>query len=85
MKSRKIIPVVLLLGVASFTLFAGPDYTSVPKAASTLFKWLKGSKVSLSQAIDAAQKDTKPRLGKARTAFSILRPIWKSNLCSLKP
>ena len=33
---------------------------------------------------NAAQKDIKARLGKARTAFSILRPIWKSNLCSLK-
>ena len=59
MKSRKIIPVVALLGLVSFSLLAEPDYTSIPKAASTLFKWLKGSKVSLSQAIDAAQKDVK--------------------------
>ncbi len=76
MKSRKIIPVVLLLGVASFTLFAGPDYTSIPKAASTLYKWLKGSKVTLSQAIDTAQKDTK---GLAQSA-SMVQEGKKTNI-----
>lgn len=53
------IPAVLLLTAVSVAApFAGTDYTSLPAVASDVEKQIKDSKVSLSQAIDIAQKDT---------------------------
>lgn len=53
------IPALLLLTAVAFAApLAGTDYTSLPPVASDVEKQIKESKVSLTQAIDMAQKET---------------------------
>ena len=60
--------------------------TSQIKTGDTLIEYVEeftylGSLISTD---NVAQKDIKARLGKTRITFSILRPIWNSNLYFLK-